>query len=168
MGSLMDSFLEGMAEGAGMTEDEKKEMMEPVKGFKCEVTEEDGHKIEKMTFRGNKGAFFAFKDYITDVTITDDSNFCISTKKIKKNFTKSEVVKAEYKFIPLVTPLDIIRFAVSAVFLFILPYAAVALAIVSFIAMLIKTVKITLNDNTTVKIYCKRKEAADILLSKLQ
>lgn len=168
MGSLMDSFLEGMAEGTGMTEDEKKKMMEPIKGFKCEITEEDGHKIEKMTIRGNKGAFFAFKDYVTNITITDDNDFCVSTKKASRNFTKADVINAEYKFIPLTTPIDIIRYAISVVLCFIMPPIGIALAVVSFIASLIKTVKITLNDNTTVKIYCKRKEVANILIGKLK
>lgn len=166
MGSLMDSFLEGMAEGSGMTEEEKKKMMEPVKGFKSEIVEENGHQIEKMTVRGNKGVFFAFKDYITNVTVTDNTDFCVSNKKTSRSFTKYEIVRAEYKFMPLITPMDIIRYIVAVALCFFMLPAGIVLAIVSFIASMIKTVKVTLSDNTTVKIYCKRNEVAEYLINK--
>lgn len=163
---LLDSFLEGMAEGSNMSEEEKKKVLGQVKGFEQEDVQYDNQNAQVYTLSAHKG-LGGFKNYKTKVMITQDGQCTVSNEKVSKTFTKADVLSAEFKVVPVTTVMDIIRYAIALVLCLVILPVGIALAAASFVVSLLKAIVITLKDGSKIKIYYKNRKDAEALVQEI-
>ncbi len=161
---LLDSFVEGMVEGTKMDDAEKKELIDKLHGIEHEVL--PAQDAEVYTLSANKG-YGGFKNYKTKVVLDAQGNCTVSTDKTTRSFAKKDVVKAEFKFTPKLTFMDIIRYAIAVALCFFYVPVGLLLGAASFIVSLLKTLVLTLKDGSKVKIYYKNKAEAQALANKI-